>query len=240
MRIGFCGAHRTGKTTLAKRVAELLGYPTVLSGTSAIVAQYGFDMATDNRINVAGLVMQQEIIDTLADAAQAAREAAPGSFVADRTPIDAAAYLLADATADRGEQRIWEDALAQVKQAVILTEGQYDAVIFVPPAIKFEPMDGKPPENALYQAHHSAIVRGLVADLNVPTMCIERHNTTVEGRAVDVLTFLNMLANENLREVGNRRRDYVRPHNFEVMFGETKLSPAFAQAIATADIQVAG
>lgn len=196
MRIGFCGTHRTGKTTLAKLLAAELGCPAVLSGTSAIVAKYGFDMTYASRINTGGLKMQQEILDKLIDDA----EAAGRHFVADRTPLDAAAYLLADATAARGSNAQWEEAIRQAHQAVIATNRQYDAVIFVPPAIKFEPMDGKPPMNPLYQVHHSLIVLGLHTDINVPTMCIEPQNTTVEGRMADIRGFLEMLGHENARE----------------------------------------
>jgi hypothetical protein len=197
MRIGFCGSHRTGKTTLAKLLAAEIGATPVLSGTSAIVAKYGFDMGYNNRVCYGiGLPMQQEILDALIEnAGNAGRH-----FVADRTPLDAAAYLLADATADRGDQATWEEAMRQIKQAIIATEGQYDAVIFVPPAIKFEPMDGKPPMNGLYQRHHSQICRGLVADINIPTMSIEPHNTTIEGRMEDIRRFLDILTHENLRE----------------------------------------
>jgi hypothetical protein len=178
MRIGFCGAHRTGKTTLACELANRLKVPTVLSGTSAIVAKHGFDMGRDNRITHLGLPMQQEIQDKLIDDV----ESSGPNIVADRTPIDAAAYLLADATADRGDEHDWEEAMQMVGQALMATNGLFDAVIFVPPAIEFEPMDGKPPMNGLYQAHHSAIVRGLHADLLIPTMAIEVENQTVEGR----------------------------------------------------------
>jgi nicotinamide riboside kinase len=157
MRIGFVGAHRTGKTTLAKAIAEKLDLEPTLSGTSEIVAKHGFNMATDNRLlSPSGLAMQMEIVDTLYERLIGDR------FVADRTPIDAAAYLLADAVAPANFAD--DEVVAYVEKATRETFKRFDLLVLVPPAIEFDAQPGKPPFNRAYQFHHHTLCRGLLLD----------------------------------------------------------------------------
>jgi nicotinamide riboside kinase len=159
MRIGFCGAHRTGKTTLAKAVAQRLGIETVLSGTSAIVAEHGFNMALDNRLEVSnGIPMQQAILDALLEGQVG------DNFVADRSPIDCAAYLLADATASAGDRGAQEKAMVYVESATREAFKRFDLLVLVPPALGFVSEDGKPPYNLAYQMHHHLLCRSLLLD----------------------------------------------------------------------------
>jgi nicotinamide riboside kinase len=159
MRIGFCGAHRTGKTTLAIAVAEKLKLDTTLSGTSAIVKQFGFNMALDNRLEVSnGLAMQQAILDALLEGQVG------DNFVADRTPIDCAAYLLADATASVGNAELHEEVMTYVESATRETFKRFDLLVLVPPALPFEAIDGKPPYNLAYQMHHHLLCRSLLLE----------------------------------------------------------------------------
>jgi nicotinamide riboside kinase len=157
LRIGFVGAHRTGKTTLAKAIAEELKLDPILSGTSEIVAKHGFNMATDNRLlSPSGIAMQMEIIDALYDGQVG------DCFVADRTPIDAAAYLLADAVAPANFAD--EEVVQYVEKATRETFKRFDLLVLIPPAIEFEARPDKPPFNRAYQFHHHTICRGLLLE----------------------------------------------------------------------------
>lgn len=157
MRIGFVGAHRTGKTTLAKAIAEELDLQPILSGTSAIVAEHGFNMGADNRFfHERGYAMQEAIVQALYDGQVGDR------FVADRTPIDAAAYLLADAIAPAGGRS--EEAISYVETATRETFKRFDLLVLVPPAIQFEARPDKPPLNATYQLHHHMLCRAMLLE----------------------------------------------------------------------------
>ena len=169
MRIGFCGSHRSGKTTLAKLVASQREIQFVESPASEIVKRYGFDMGRDNRLTFepirngvmeCGVDMRLEIYDELAERCLNAGE----HFVSDRTPIDVAAYLIADATGYAGHAWRQEQAVAIVEKAIVDTQRLYDIVIFVPPLPDYMEEQGKPPLNRAYQEHHSLICRGILFD----------------------------------------------------------------------------
>ena len=123
MRIGFTGAHRTGKSTLAEFVHKVWGVPWVQSPASQIVKEFGFDMGRDNRLsfstrplpNKTGAEMQQEIYDTLIKRLEQATEFE--GYVSDRTPIDVAAYMMADATAYAGDPEDREFTVGLMERA---------------------------------------------------------------------------------------------------------------------------
>jgi nicotinamide riboside kinase len=186
MRIGLTGAHRTGKSTLAKALAEQLGVPFVTSSAGAIAKKWGFDLDKDSRMDPHAIEMQHDILD---DQRLSFHEHA--DFVSDRTPLDAAAYLFADIQAGSGDAVLQEQALIYRDQALRITERSFDVVILVPPAISFEPVDGKPGANLAYQEHHHLLCRGLQAELTgVITGYIERDNLDLNDRIEACITFI--------------------------------------------------
>ncbi|MCG7348882.1 AAA family ATPase [Sphingomonas sp. ACRSK] len=193
MRIGFCGAHRTGKTTLARAIARIYHLPLLSSSASAVAARHSFDMAHHNRLDT-GIPMQVEQLDTMIEGFEERTE----GFVSDRTPLDAAAYLLADATASAGTPLSRETTVTYVEKAMALTAKHFDIVILVPPAITFEPMDGKPPMNEAYQEHHHMLVRGMLFDdeVSIRSGQIQRTNTSRLDRISAVLEFCDPIARE--------------------------------------------
>jgi len=117
-------------------------------------------MAKDNRLTLNGLTMQvDQMLDMLGNL-----EANPAGFVSDRTPLDAAAYLLADATASAGNPHCYETVVRYVEKAMVNTARLFDVVILVPPAIEFEEAPGKPPLNVAYQEHLHMLIRGMLFD----------------------------------------------------------------------------
>lgn len=193
MRIGFSGAHRTGKSTLARAVAKQLHLPFLTSAASRVAADYGFDMGRDNRLTTNGMAMQECQLRAMLEQIAAAG----ASYVCDRTPIDAAAYLLGDATAFAGDEAYRERAVEYVERAIALTAKHFDVVILLPPAITFEPMDGKPPFNVAYQEHHHMLCRGMLFDEALGHMqdrigTILRENTDRDGRLNAALDFVDL------------------------------------------------
>ncbi|SFJ49303.1 AAA domain-containing protein [Sphingomonas sp. NFR04] len=198
-RIGFAGAHRVGKTTLARAIAKLFDVPFLSSSAGVVAEIHGFDMERHNRLNT-GTVMQGRIMDAMvgqieASAALSKAHGGPVSYVCDRTPIDAAAYYLADASAAAGSPRVRDDCVQYVESAISLTAQHFDLVILVPPAITFEPMDGKPPMNAAYQEHIHFLVRGMLFDESLADMAprigtILRENTDRADRIATAADFV--------------------------------------------------
>lgn len=201
MRLGLCGAHRTGKSTLARAVAPILNATMVASSVSQTAKEFQFDMDRDRRDVPKFFAMQVAILDRMAAALKHGAWEGNGRIVSDRTPLDAAAYLVADMQANTGSPKFQDEVLRYVDRACRLTEELFDVVILVPPAITFEPMDGKPGGNIAYQEHHHLICRGLHADLEIPAGVIERDNLDLTDRADAVVQFVKNLEGRGLKEV---------------------------------------
>jgi hypothetical protein len=195
MRIGFCGAHRTGKSTLAAAVAERLGLDLLPNPNTAKAK--GFDMKNNHRFTEAGIDLQTTIMVNMLEREVGDR------FVADRTPIDAAAYVLADATADRGEETSWEWALQYMDTAIKETFRRFDLVVLVPPAIAVEPHPDKPPVNSAYQQHIHLLCRSMLLEREewlATAVELPLETLTVDARVRFVLSHIReAAANRKLR-----------------------------------------
>lgn len=88
LRIGISGIHRTGKTTLARELAEQLGLPFIPVDASGYFKELGLDPKDD--MSCPDLMLVQTNI------LEGSREkwGVTTGFVSDRTPIDFAAYTV--------------------------------------------------------------------------------------------------------------------------------------------------
>lgn len=197
MRIGLCGAHRTGKTTLATSVAAQLKIEHVASGVSAIAAEYGFDMDKHRRDEPRFTRMQKHI---LIDLVQAVSDKA--QFVSDRTPLDAAAYLIADVQANTGDAEWQEFVIEYQSKAIQATDHYFDAVLLVPPAVPFDPMDGKPGANLAYQEHHHLLCAGLLTELAIPCAQLPRDLVNLQERVNAVVEMAGVVRESRAAKSG--------------------------------------
>ncbi|MFN6383158.1 MAG: AAA family ATPase, partial [Pseudanabaena sp.] len=85
--LGLCGAHRTGKTTLAIAISSDLNLPFVRTTTSQVFAQLGLDPAEPMDFQTR-LFVQNHVLD----AAEQVWQESASPFISDRTPIDMIAY----------------------------------------------------------------------------------------------------------------------------------------------------
>lgn len=189
MRIGLVGAHRTGKTTIAQAVAQELNLTFVPSQVSAIAKSYGFDMDEHRRDDTSFFLMQKEILQHLHDNAKYGAQEGRGRSIMDRTPLDAAAYLMADFQANTGSPEMQDQVLQYMDSAVRMTNEAFDVVILVPPGIDFDAQDGKPGANLAYQEHHHLLCAGLCAELTVRNGVLERDNLDLIDRVSAVIDF---------------------------------------------------
>lgn len=88
MRVAFCGASGTGKSTLAAWVAETYGLPINPVGSRSVAKMMGYDNPYD--VDKAG---RREEFQALLLAEKIRWEAEHESFVVDRTTFDNLAYL---------------------------------------------------------------------------------------------------------------------------------------------------
>lgn len=190
MRIGLCGSHRSGKTTLAKQLASSMGLTFVPSQVSSIARDYDFNMDEDRRDDIKFFAMQKSILEHIRQNAMYGAQEGRGRVIMDRTPLDAAAYLMADIQANTGNFEFQEDVLQYVDAAIRMTNQHFDAIIIVPPGIDFDPADGKPGGNLAYQEHHHLICSGLANELTIPNGMLERDNLDLTDRVDAVEAYL--------------------------------------------------
>lgn len=161
--IGLIGAHRTGKTTLAQAWANTTdgAYSPLLIDTSATIASNGKsaaeDMPFDDRFD-----LQLAILDNMAK--QYAEAAGDGAFVADRTPLDAVAYLLADVQRRTLTPRQEGFVIDYLCSADRLAREHFGLIVLLRPGIPMVAAAGKATASLIYQRHIDLLCSGLATD----------------------------------------------------------------------------
>lgn len=178
---GLCGAHRTGKTTLAKAYAEKNGAIFVETSVSAIFKDLGyspsevFDFKT--RLDI-----QEEVLKRV-DAIYGCVPAGVDS-ITDRTPLDMLGYTMAEAI---GENVLPEDQdrfATYVQNCFDVTNKRFSAVVLVQPGIPLVQAEGKAAVNLAYMEHLNSLILGLTVDarLKATHFYIQRHQLDVDER----------------------------------------------------------
>lgn len=188
LQIGICGAHRTGKTTLAKALAKSLGISFVEIGTSQIFVMNGLKpdrkMCIDTRLRI-----QRQILN---HACNVWFEIDEPSYICDRTPIDMMAYTLADIqgrTLSGDQEEILAKYLEDCREA---TERYFSQLVLVPPSIPIVPDEGKASLSNGYIEHIHALCSGLAHESYVQLYKIERDAIDLDRRVAEVKRYLNV------------------------------------------------
>ncbi|WP_425217200.1 AAA family ATPase [Tumidithrix helvetica] len=188
MNIGLCGGHRTGKSTLAKAIADRIDKPFVGTTTSQVFQQMGLDPAKPMDFPTRLRVQHQVLL-----AAEQVWQAEPNPFITDRTPIDMMAYTLADI---QGTTEVNFVELEAYMQRCFVSANQFFSQLFVvQPGIPLVYEVGKAALNQAYIEHIHTLVLGLCSDLRLtcPFYCLERQVTDLEERIQTILTVLENL-----------------------------------------------
>ncbi|HDN25598.1 MAG TPA: AAA family ATPase, partial [Thioploca sp.] len=152
-KIGLCGSHRTGKTTLAEALSKKMGIPFLKTSTSMVFKQHGLHPAQVLDFKTR-LWIQHRVIE----AAVAVWQTEKDSFVTDRTPIDFMAYTLADI---QGATVVdFAELEAYLALCFEVANQCFTKLAVLQPAIPlvFEP--GKASLNRAYMEHLNTIVQG--------------------------------------------------------------------------------
>lgn len=181
MTIGLCGAHRVGKTTLARAVAEKLGVEFIETSASAVFKLMGLDPAKTYDFSTR-LAVQENILESFE--AVYAEHSAKSLCITDRTPLDLMAYTLAEAI---GETVLPEDQARLTKymaRCIEVTNRRFCSLIVVQPGIALVHEEGKAALNNGYIEHLNAIVLGLSVDerVTVPHFYLPRSMTGIKDR----------------------------------------------------------
>ncbi len=182
MSLGFCGAHRTGKTTLAEIIANRIGKPFVQTNTSDIFRQNGLNPALPLNFKVRIDIQKQILLSY-----QEIWKSQSSSFITDRTPIDLMAYTLADI---QGATEVnFEELERYMKRCFEVTNEYFDVLIILQPGIELLPAEGKATLSKGYIEHLNSLILGLCYDERIEcnVMCIKREMTDINTRADKIL-----------------------------------------------------
>ena len=175
--LGLCGAHRTGKTTLAIAISNHLNIPFVRTTTSQVFADLGLDPAEPMDFKTR-LFVQNHVLD----AAEQVWKDSSNPFVSDRTPIDMIAYTLGDI---QGKTEVDFDLLSQyIDRCFISTNQFFQSLAIIQPGIPLVYEEGKATLNGAYIEHINVLVIGLCADsrLKANVFCNPREAIAIDVR----------------------------------------------------------
>lgn len=179
--IGIAGAHRTGKSTLAKAFAERHEMSFLETSVSKVFKDMGldpskrYDFAT--RMNV-----QERVLDVMDELYASLK--LTGEAITDRTPLDMIAYTMADI----GPGDITEEEGARfeayVRRCIEVINQRFSMIVVIQPGIPLVAAEGKGFMNQAYIEHLNTIIRGLIADerITIYTPHFERALTDPEHR----------------------------------------------------------
>jgi hypothetical protein len=180
--LGLCGAHRTGKTTLAIAISSHLNIPFVRTTTSQVFAQLGLDPAEPMDFQTR-LFVQNHVLD----AAEQVWQESASPFISDRTPIDMIAYTLGDI---QGKTDVDFDLLSQyIDRCFASTNQFFQNLAIIQPGISLVYEEGKAALNAAYIEHINVLVIGLCSDRRLKTnvFCNARNAIDLETRILNIL-----------------------------------------------------
>ncbi len=180
--LGLCGAHRTGKTTLAIAISTDLNLPFVRTTTSQVFAQLGLDPAEPMDFQTR-LFVQNHVLD----AAEQVWQESVSPFISDRTPIDMIAYTLGDI---QGKTDVDFDLLSQyIDRCFSSTNQFFQNLAIIQPGIPLVYEEGKAALNAAYIEHINILVIGLCSDSRLKTnvFCNARNAIDLETRILNIL-----------------------------------------------------
>lgn len=160
MSFAFAGAHRTGKSTTAKIVAQRLGLPYLDSNVTKEMLAAGFD-----QVGNLDLERRMECQEKRLELHMEKYAAAPRPCITDRSPLDIAAYTLAEFSMHSSVE-LGQRAAELANRCVNLTRIHYDTLIVPRPLPVYLIEDGKPPPNVGFQHHVQYLIEGMATSLS--------------------------------------------------------------------------
>ena len=163
MIIGLTGAHRSGKSTLAKAVAEDLGITFLPQSFGEAARRHGVDavapMTLLDRVSI-----QEKILE---DHAVMVRDI-KGIILVDRTPVDYLAYLLGEFHMQSHlsvDPAVLERVHTYKERALDVVDSYYESLFVVQPLDHYAVEEGKPAFNRAYQDHIQLLIDGACMNL---------------------------------------------------------------------------
>ena len=187
--IGLCGAHGTGKTTLAIALSQKLNIPYIPVDASSVFLQHSFHPSDKLDIRTR-LFLQQKILEK---AENIWFDVDEPSFICDRTPLDMAAYLLADVGNGELDKRTQTEIMDYLQDCFNVSIQCFDKIVLVPPAIAFVEREYKAAINEplIFKLHTQLLgILAYLAYLDVPYKVLPQDCLEISDRVQFVEDFL--------------------------------------------------
>jgi hypothetical protein len=172
MSFGFAGCHRSGKTTLAKLVAEDLKMNYFDASTTRVMREAGInavgDVPIEQRMDAQEFLLKRFLQNlTLA----------PRPIITDRTPLDMIGYMLSEVTMHNTSPELGKRINNYVNTCLTATLNYFDTIIVIGPLAHYAADPTKPPPNLAYQRNVQFLIEGAAAQVEA-CMYIERLEET--------------------------------------------------------------
>lgn len=154
--IGICGAHRVGKTTLARHIAEDKGINLVLTNVGDIFIKETKYLPSDHIPFLERLDIQWRILQKCS----LLWDTQNGPFVTDRTPIDFIGYILLNVTNTTMDHS--KEVNEYTNECLSVLNSTFTYLIHLQPFIEIISDLVKANTNPLYIEHLNAIIAGLL------------------------------------------------------------------------------
>lgn len=192
MRIGLCGAHRTGKTTLARAFADRKGFKFINAGVSGVFAELGIDPSISLDVK-ARLMVQNAILDRYEQLISNET-----SFVIDRTPIDMIGYMLADLRQDDFAEE-GASIARYVQRCADLAKSTLDMAVLIKPCIPVKREPGKGLLDRQYIMGLHWVIAGALEHYHLTHAVMPEGVDTVEGRVAQLESDMVAILRRNTR-----------------------------------------
>lgn len=180
MSVGLCGAHRTGKSTLARAYADKNGVAFLETRTSAVFKRLKLSPKKDYDFRTR-LKIQEAILD---DAIALYSEERTSDWITDRTPVDMLAYTLADVQRANLDHEDSDRLQRYMEKCFRVTNMFFSTLVLVQPGIEVVEEEGKAPGSPAYIEHLNSLAMGLMVDerIRAAHFYIPRSRTGIEDR----------------------------------------------------------
>lgn len=164
MNLALCGSHRVGKSTLAQAFAQAANITFVRTGTTQVFEMLGKDPKASYPVEERLAIQEAILVALELQYTHAATQTRV--FVADRCPLDLAAYMISDVQRDTlADNRVVAAMVNDyVRRCIESTNRWFATVLLVQPGIALVEASGKAPACPAYVEHLNLTLSGLLVD----------------------------------------------------------------------------